>query len=162
MVEKINRGLLDFGLLLRMKDSWGLDAVRLPSEERAAVVMPADSPLAQRETVSLDDLAAAPLLVPATYRESGLLGGERPRSDGGRLNVVAQFDLPYNASRMVRAGMGCAVTLDGLIDTSPGSGLIARPLDVALDMPAYLAWKPFNTRTRACEAFLDRARASFA
>lgn len=162
VVERINRGLLDFGLLLRVKEGWGLEAVRLPSAERAVAVMPADSPLAQRAAVSWDDLADEPLLIPSTYRESGILGGEDPRADGGRLDVAAEFDLPFSASRMVRAGIGCAITLEGLIDTSAESGLTSVPLEVALDMPAYLVWKTLNARTRACEAFLESARKTFA
>lgn len=160
-VEKIERGLLDFGLLLRMRDSWGLDAVRLPSSERAAVIMREDAELAVRETVTLDNLIDQPLVVPSSFRESDILAGERPRSEGGRLNVVAEFGLPYNGSRMVRAGMGYMVTLEGLIETPAGSGLTQRPFERELDMPAYLAWKPFCMRTRACEVFLERAQQAF-
>ena len=160
-VEKIDRGLLDFGLLLRLNDSWGLDAVRLPSKEQIVVITQEDSPLAKREVVELDDLASIPMLIPSSFRESGILGDELPRSEGGRLDVVAEFGLPYNASRMVRAGMGSAVTLEGLIETPPGSGLTTRPLALELDMPTYLAWRPFHTRTHACEAFLERARKAF-
>ena len=161
VAERINRGLLDFGLVLRLDGSWGLDAVRLPTEERAVVIMRDDSPLADRDVVTLDDLAQEDLLAPLSFRKSGLLGGELPRAEGGRLNMVAQFDLPYNASRMVRAGMGCAVSLDGLVATPAGSGLTSRPLEMELDMPSYLVWKPSGMRTRACEAFLEQAREAF-
>lgn len=161
VVEQIEHGLLDFGLLLRVRDRWGLDHVRLPTSESAIVVMRDDSPLATLERVTFDDLVGVPLMVPASYRESGLLGEERLASEGGRLNVVAQFDLSYNASRMVRAGLGCAITLAGTLDARGGEGLVMRPLERELDMPSYLVWKPFQVRTRACDAFLDRAREAF-
>lgn len=157
VAERVNRGLLDFGLTLRVRDHWGLESLRLATGERAEVVMRADCPLAVNETVTLDDLAAFPVLVPESWRESGLLGGERPREDGGRLDVVAEFDLAYNASRMVLAGMGCAVMLAGLLRGREGAGLVTRPLDVCLDMPSYLVWKPTQLRTCACTTFLQRA-----
>ena len=160
-VEKIEHGLEDFGLLMRLNDAWGLHAVELPGAERAAVVMPEDSPLAALSEVSFDDLAGEPLLVPSSYRESGILCGELPTSKGGRLNVVGEFGLPFNGSRMVRAGMGSMITLEGLLETPPGSGLAQRPLKGSIEMHTYVAWKPFCQRTRACEAFLERLQERF-
>lgn len=161
VAERVGHGLLDFGLLLRVRENWGLEALRLPSSERAVLLMRADDPLAGRRSVAFDDLLDTPLLLPSTWAAGGLLGTERPRDEGGRLDVAAMFDLPYSAMRMVLAGMGCAVMLDGLVCTSPESGLAAVPLDIDLDMPSYLAWKPSPYRTRACEAFLDLARATY-
>ena len=162
VVEQIGHGLLDFGLLLRVRDRWGLDHVRLPSTERACVLVREDSPLAELERITLKDLVGVPLMLPATYKESGILGEGRSRDDGGVYDVVALFDLPYNASRMVLAGMGAAVMLDGIVNGRMTEGLTTRPLDVVLDMPSYLVWKPFQLRTRACEAFLERAKEAFA
>lgn len=161
VVEQINHGLLDFGLLLRLRESWGLGSIKLPSAERAVVLMRSDSPLAACEVVTMDELAQVPVMVPASWRESKILGAERPSGDGGRLNVTAEFDLPFNASRMVLAGMGCAVMLEGLIEDRVVEGLETRLLDVEIDMPSYLVWKPFQLRTRACEALLERARDAF-
>ncbi len=161
VVERINRGLLDFGLLLRLGACHGLDLIRLPSNESAGIVVRRDDDLAcgsqAARPLAPADLVGVPLIVPESYAESGLLGGERPRSEGGRLDVVATYTLFYNAARMVRAGLGCAVALEGLADVSPASGLVWRPLDVALDMPSYLVWKP-QLRTQACEAFLEAVR----
>lgn len=161
VVEQIGRGLIDFGLLLRVRDRWGLGSVRLPTNERPVVAMRDDCPLAARESVTFDELVAYPLIVPATWRESGILGDEVPREEGGRLDVVATYGLSYNALRMARAGMGCVVSLAGLEDGRGGDGLVVRPLEETLEMPSYLVWKPFQLRTRACEAFLERARREF-
>lgn len=164
VVERIDRGLLDFGLLLRRGACHGLDMIRLPSNESVGIVARDGDGLVRgpdaARPLAPADLASVPLIVPESYAESGLLGGERPRSEGGRLDVVATYTLFYNAARMVRAGLGCAVALAGLAGVSPASGLVWRPLDVRLDMPSYLAWKP-QLRTRACEAFLETARRLF-
>ena len=162
VVEQIEHGLLDFGLLLRARERWNLSYLQLPTNERAVVLLRADDPLAARPRLRMDDLVAHPLLIPVSWGESDLLGGERPAAEGGRLTVAAQFDLPYNASRMVRAGLGAAVLLAGLVEVIPHSGLVVRPLDTPLDMPSYLAWKPFQLRTRACEDLLARMRATYA
>lgn len=62
---------------------------------------------------------------------------------------------------MGRAGMERAVSLAGLVAANPGSGLAVRPPDVAFSVSSFLAWKPFQQRTRACEAFVERAKAAF-
>ena len=158
VAEQIEHGLVDFGLLLRVNDAWNLDYRKLPTNERAVVVMPEDSPLAEHASLTFDDLGNTPLLIPSSYGRSGLLGGELPRYAGGRLNVVVEFGFSYNATRMVRAGMGAMITLEGLVETPPGSGLVQRPLEIEVEMPSYLAWKPFSAQTRACDAFLERVR----
>lgn len=111
-----------------------------------------------RELIGLEDLPGLPLIVPESYRETGLLGDERPTGEGGRLDFVTTFGLTFNVTRLVAAGMGYAVCLAGLADVSADSGPAFVPLDVRLDLPSYLVWKPFQLRTRACEAFLERMR----
>lgn len=138
-----------------------MDSIRLPTNERAGLVVPAGDPLAGRELIGLEDLPGLPLIVPESYRETGLLGDERPTSEGGRLDFVTTFGLTFNATRLVAAGMGYAVCLAGLADLSADSGLAFVPLDVRLDMPSYLVWKSFQLRTRACEAFLERMREAY-
>ena len=161
VAERIGRGLLDFGLVLRLDACSGLDSLELPTGERAVVVIPAGDPLAEREVIAPSDLAGLPLIVPASAGASRILGDERGEGEGGRLSIVATYNLSYNATRMVRAGLGYAVTLAGLGGVTDEDGLVARPLDVRVDMPAHLVWKPFQLQTRACEAFLDRMRDAF-
>lgn len=156
VAEKVKHGLLDFGLLLRVRDSWNLASLALPTSEKAVVIVPEGHRLAAFDTVTMDDLASIPLLIPASFRESGILHGELPRAEGGRLDVAALYDLPFCATRMVRAGMGCAVSLAGLVETPAGSGLATRPIDIEMDMPAYMVWKPLPMRSAACESFLER------
>lgn len=158
VVEQIRHGLVDFGLLILLHGEWNLGSLRLPTNERPIVVMRESCPLVALERVGIDDLVTERLVLPSGYPEMGFLAREKPRAEGGRLDVAATFGLTYNALRMVRAGIGCAVTLEGLVEDRLGSGLVTRPLAVKLDMPSYLVWKPFQLRTRACEAFLDRAR----
>lgn len=161
VVEQINHGLLDFGLLLRVRERWGLGSLKLPTNERPMALMRTDSPLAKRASLALADLYGQRLIIPSSWRESRILADEAPRSEGGRLDVAAEYDLPYNATRMVLADMGVALMLEGLVEERLAEGLTWCPLDVELDMPSYLVWKPFQLRSRACEAFLQRAQEEF-
>ena len=72
----------------------------------------------------------------------------------GRLNVVATYNLVYNASLLVDEGLGYALTLDKLVNTT-GSRLCFRPLTPALDIGMYLVWKKYQVFSKAAEKFLE-------
>ena len=158
VAEQIDRGLLDFGLLLRRVESEGLSYLQINCQERVGVVVAADSKLAEKPVLTFADLAGEPLLVPNTAPQSGILNGHVGVHQGGDLNVVATYNLVYNAFRMAEAGMGSVITLEGVSDTNSAHGFVFRPLDHEFNMPVYLAWKPLGFRTRACEVFWQRAQ----
>ena len=60
-----------------------------------------------------------------------------------RLNVVATYNLVYNASLLVDEGLGYALTFDGLIHTE-GSDLCFRPLAPQLEAPGSIVWKKYQ------------------
>lgn len=76
-----------------------------------------------------------------------------PGVDPAKLDVVATFNLNYNASILVRSGPGCAITLDGLKNAP---GLIFRPINVESHIPVRVIWKASQAQSRACEAFLQQ------
>jgi hypothetical protein len=75
------------------------------------------------------DLLHMPLFVPSRqYNNSQSdfitwMGG-----DYDNLNIVARYNLIYNAALMVECGLGNAVCIDHLADTSPDSPLTFLPL----------------------------------
>ena len=77
VAENINKGLLDFGLMLRRTKNEGLDYLPLKCKERSVVLFRNESPLAQKDVITLEDLIDIPLLVPSTYIHSGVLGRYR-------------------------------------------------------------------------------------
>ena len=57
------------------------------------------------------------------------------------MNTAVTFNLVYNAAVMVKAGIGYAVTLDKLVDTSEESELCFRPLKPKLESGLDIVWK---------------------
>ena len=60
---------------------------------------------------------------------------------------------------LVEAGVGYAITLDGLADTSPESALCFRPLWPRLESGLDIIWKKYQVFSPAAELFLTRLRA---
>lgn len=151
--ERLDKGLLDFGVLLGDIDETKYNHIQLPMRDVWGVLMPRSSPLAELESVRPRDLWDKPLILSRQVdNKSGLYRwlGREP----DQLNTVATYNLIYNASLMVDEGMGYAFTLDKLVNTT-GSQLCFRPLEPRLELGMYLVWKKYRVFSRAAELFLE-------
>ena len=77
------------------------------------------------------------------------------------MNTVATINLVYNATVMVKAGIGCAVTLDKLVDTSQESLLCFRPLKPKLESGLDIVWKKYQVFSPAADLFLKKLKEKF-
>lgn len=151
--ERLDKGLLDFGILLGDIDKVKYNYMELPMKDTWGVLMQRSSPLAEKDAVSPQDLWDKPLILSRQVdNKSGLYRwlGREP----DQLNTVATYNLIYNASLMVDEGMGYAFTLDKLVNTT-GSQLCFRPLEPRLELGMYLVWKKYRVFSRAAELFLE-------
>lgn len=151
--EQLDKGLLDFGVLLGDIDKMKYHYMELPMKDTWGVLMRRDSPLAQQNTVSPRDLWDKPLILSRQVdNKSGLY--RWLRKEPSELRTVATYNLIYNASLMVDEGMGYAFTLDKLVNTT-GSQLCFRPLHPKLELGMYLVWKKSQIFSKAAELFLQ-------
>lgn len=154
--EQLDKGLLDFGVLLGDIDKVKYRYMELPMRDTWGVLMRRDSPLAHRQTVSPRDLWDKPLILSRQVdNKSGLY--RWLRKEPSELRTVATYNLIYNASLMVDEGMGYAFTLDKLVNTD-GSNLCFRPLAPRLELGMYLVWKRSQIFSKAAELFLAELR----
>lgn len=151
--ERLDKGLLDFGILLGDIDKTKYNYMELPMKDTWGVLMRRSSPLAKKETVSPRDLWDKPLILSRQMdNKSGLYRWLQREPD--QLQTVATYNLIYNASLMVDEGMGYAFTLDKLVNTT-GSQLCFRPLKPKLELGMYLVWKKSQIFSKAAELFLE-------
>ena len=153
--EKLERGLVDFGVMVDLADIAQYSALRLPLSDRWGVLMRRDSPLAAKEAISPADLMGLPLLCSQQMLEKKGVIGQWLRAVG-RLNVRATYNLVYNASLMVQAGIGYAITLEKLINTSGDSALCFRPLVPEVRTPLDLVWKKHAVFSKPSQIFLEK------
>lgn len=156
--EKLDRGLVDFGLVIGPVDEDKYHAIRLPGDDVWGVLMPADHPLAAQAAVCAEDLAGAPLILSHQGSVSSALATWL-HADEQPPRVVLRYDLIYNASHFVARGLGLAIVLDRLIDTRPDSGLAFRPLVPQITAERHLIWKKHQIFSRASREFLRQLRA---
>ena len=160
ILERLDKGLIDFGLLVEPFDTSKYDYIRLPVKDTWGVLMPADSPLACKESVCAEDLWDKPLLISHQTSHSEEMVAWM-RRDFSELNIAVYYDLLYNASKFVKAGFGYAIALDKLINTDNDSCLCFRPLFPALGAGLCIAWKRYQVFSRAAEKFLKQIQIKF-
>lgn len=155
VTEDLDRGLIDFGLLFGSVDTVKYECVKLPYQDTWGVFMRKDSPLANKQFITADDLRNKPLILSRQSYKSGDLKDFFP-ADYEKLNIVSTYNLLYNGSLMVDEGMGYAISLDKLINVSGDSNLCFRPLSPKLTITPSLVWKKYQVFTKAAEKFLQK------
>lgn len=154
LLDKLDKGLLDFGVFLEPVDKVKYNYLKLPAQDILGVLARKDSPLAKKGTITKEDLIDVPLIISRQLREeSSLLRWlDVPLEN---LDVVATYNLVYNASLMVDEGLGYAITLDKLVNTTGDSNLCFMPLTPKITVDMYLMWKKFQIFSKASDAFLE-------
>ena len=157
VMEKLDIGLLDFGVLIEPADIRKYDYLKLPHEDIWGLLMRNDHPLAEYPRIGPNQLENLPLLCSRQTLVENTMEGWLG-FDYEKLNVVATYNLIYNAALMVEEGIGCALALDRLIDTSGERPLCFRPLDPPLTANLNLVWKKRSVFSRAAELFLKQVQ----
>ena len=159
VTEKLDKGLLDFAVLCEKPDVRKYDSILFPEGDVWGLILPEDAPLAKKETIRVDDLAGLPLFTSEQGWEGDIRAWAGTRF--GELHLEGSSRLAYNASLFVREGLGYQLCFEHLVNTSPGSGLVFRPLTPALEVKLYLIWNKYQAFTPLAERFLTQVRASF-
>ena len=161
VMERLDRGTLDFGILIQPVDISRYDSLPLPVKDTWGLILRKDHPLAKKKTVRPADLADLPLLLSKQIlRNEKLTGpiGEWFGEWGDSVKVAGTYNLIFNAALLVREGIGCALGLDKLINRTSQSDLCFRPLNPKLEVGLDIVWKKSRIFSEAAEKFLDRLR----
>lgn len=152
--DRLDKGLIDFALFVGMTDLKKYDYLKLPYHHRWGLILRKDDPLAAHEAVTPEMLMNVPILCSRQAliqnELSGWLG--RPFEE---LNPAGTYNLIYNAAIMVEEGLGCAVCIDKLLDTSGESAVCFRPFEPAIDAELFIAWKKYQFFSAAAGKFLE-------
>jgi DNA-binding transcriptional LysR family regulator len=153
LMDELNNGLIDFALIFTDVDHTLYQSIELPAEDSFGLLMPKNCPLAEKSEIRLSDLEGLPVII-SRAAVSHYAGSEELSS----LNIVATYNLVYNASLLVEDGLGYAICFDKLINTTGDSPLCIRPIMPAMKSTGYLIWKKYQTFSPAVQMFIDRVR----
>ncbi|MGC6589790.1 LysR family transcriptional regulator [Paenibacillus sp. Dod16] len=164
VTERLDKGLLEFGILIQPADLSKYNYINIPAKDVWGVVMRKDSPLAFKDTIQPADLLHVPLICSRQAMKQTFSKNEFAAwfGDGfDKLNVVTTYNLAYNAAIMVEEGIGYAITLDKIVNTSSDSSLCFRPLEPRLESGLNMVWKKHQVFSSAADLFLKEIQAKF-
>lgn len=157
ITERLDKGLIDFGLLFDPTDSRRYSACPLPVFDTWGLLLRRDDPLAEKAEITAGDMPGLPLIISRRVRDGKTLENWLGR-DFDSLNIVSTYNLLYNASLMVEDGLGYALCLDGIINTTGDSPLCFRPLSPSVPAGMSVVWKKYQVFSGAAEKFLELLR----
>lgn len=161
IMERLDKGLLDFGLIIQPADISNYNSLTLPSKDIWGVIMHKKSRLASKKAIKREDLLDEPLIISKQISrrissKGGLAKWLGPNM--GRYNIVARYNLLFNASVMASKHMGYVIGLDGIVDTSPDSALCFKPLMPKLESEMGIIWKKERLFSPQAKLFLTKMK----
>ncbi len=155
--EQLDKGLIDFGVIFGSVDHTKYHSIELPFQDLWGVLMRRDSPLADREEIRPEDLWDKPLII-SDQEDSKETLREWIKKEFSELEIVATYNLLFNASLMVEEGLGYAIVLDKIINTSGNSKLCFRSLTPQKKAGLHIVWKKYQVFSKASEKFMERLK----
>ena len=152
--DRLDKGLVDIGLLLEPIDVTKYDYVRLAQQDTWGLLVRDDHLLAKKASLTADDVASCPLLLPLreNIRAEILhwLGREEKE-----LRIPLFYTLLSNAALMVAEGLGCAFCMDGALAIRSDPRLRFLPLEPRRMTHSVLAWKKNHLFSPAPSLFIQ-------
>lgn len=155
VLEQLDKGLLDFGILIDPIDISKYEYMHLNVTDTWGLLMKSDNPLCQKDHIKLDDLLNIPLISP---RRLGLQHeiSNWVKKDFESLNVIATYNLIYNANLLVKKNFGNAIVLEKLaLNTISTNELCFRPFYPKIEVQFSLVWKKYQIFSKASEKFIE-------
>jgi len=155
ILERLEKGLVDFGVAVGNVDLNRYNSIWLPVVHEVGLIMRKDSPFASLSSIQPDDLQRMPIISP---RNEGLRNsltewmGKRFET----LNVVATFNLIYNAAFLVEEGIGYALCWSRLVNTLGNNALCFIPFEPRIEVNINMVWKKHQIFSKASQKFLEQ------
>lgn len=157
VLDRLDRGLIDFGIVFGSVDHTKYNSISLSYKDTWGVLMRKDSSLAEKKEIVPEDLWDKPLIISHQENQGGLLSNWI-KKEFSELEVIATYNLLFNASLLVEEGLGYAIGLDKIINISDNSLLCFRPLSPKLEEGMSIVWKKYQLFSKASEKFMEKLK----
>lgn len=156
--ERIDRGLLDIGLLTEPVELSRYEFLRLQERDRWGIITYEGSPLAVKKEITVGDLKGLPLMLPRRTEVQKNLAywfGEQANN----LNIFATYNLIGNAIPLVSQGLCHVLALECAVMRY--QSICFRPLAPDLITSSVLVWKKHQPSSEAVRRFIQEITIRF-
>ncbi|SUP43278.1 LysR family transcriptional regulator [Veillonella criceti] len=156
VLEQLDKGILDFAFIMDYEESTKYDSLKIPTVDHWGLLIPKKDALSQRDSLCLDDLFGLPLIC---SRQNMMI--DFPRwfgNQANKLQIIATYNLLYNAAIMVRENVGYALTYDKITNTALDSKLTFVPLVDVNASAMFCLWRKQHTFSNVAHLFLNELK----
>lgn len=159
VMNDLEKGLLDFGVVVEPSMSKQYEYLLLPYVDYWGVLMKEDDPLAQEDAITPHMLYHKPLIIStqAHMNQEFFSWWNNPDEP---MQISSYISLLYNGSLLVQSGVGYLLALDRIISPCQANGLAFRPLSPTLTSRTYLTWKKDRPLSHTAHYFLNQLKES--
>lgn len=156
ILDKVDKGILDFGLVIDPVEKQKYDYIRLPQIDHWGILVNKTHPLFNKKTVTAKDIEDTPLLI----SNQSLVDTQLSEWLGKNLdhfNIIGTYNLLYNASLLAKEGVASVLCIDNIVNTT-NTTLTFIPFSPALTANINIVWKKNQVFSSAAKEFLRRLK----
>lgn len=154
IIENIENGLIDIGVVLEPVNLEKLDFMRLNKKERWGLLVRKDSFLARKDYVNKEDLIGIPLIDTSGQGTRGFFR-DWAKEVYNQLHFNSSSELTPATSILVKKGIGNAIIIEGSMRTVNSDELCFIPFYPELITSSLIVWKKYNTFGLTISKFID-------
>jgi DNA-binding transcriptional LysR family regulator len=159
--DEMERGLIDVGLLLEPIDMDKYEYIRIHVPERYVAIVRKEDPLAQFESINIQQLAGRDLLLPSRAGvQNELISWLQDSYDPKRIRFSS--NLPMGFMMMLEHQNIVAFAVEGSVAMYNKSQIKVVPFQNGIVRQPVLAWKRNQPFTQATKTFIEFCRAQLA
>ncbi len=158
--QKIDKGLLDIGILLTPTNVENYESINLSLTERWGILMLKNSPLAEKNSIDQEEIADLPLITPVR----SIVKNKITSFFGDfydELNFIATYNLIYNAFLLVENGLGYAIAIESVLESHEHDKICFRPFSQEFTSNCLFIWKKSKIFNSTTVAFINLVKETY-
>lgn len=152
VMRDLNNGISELGIIMGYSDDRHYNSMQLPEMTRWGLLIKKESPYIKQRYITTDDFQHMRLILPLQKQDTGFLNSWF-EDKIEKVNIVARYNLINNAVLLVKAGVGNALCLDGIVNLD--NDLIFLPLYPQLTSPMNIIWRKNDPLTTPARYLLE-------
>ncbi|MCD7951006.1 MAG: LysR family transcriptional regulator [Erysipelotrichaceae bacterium] len=151
--ERLDQGLIDFGILLEPVEIEKYDFIRLPYKETWGLVVSKNNSLSCKEHIVSNDLIGIPLSLPNRQAVQSEFTSWF-HNDYDKLNIVASGNFMTNLISLIEADICSSISVKGAFNKHNMDTIRFVPLYPELSTGTVLVWKKHQSMSSLMQHFI--------
>lgn len=160
IIEKIEKGIVDIGVVLEPIDISKYDFIKLSQKEKWGLLVNIKNPLAEKNEISLNDFFSYPIILP----KRGAVQNEILNWFSEKMinpNITAFYNLLSNVVILVEKELGCAVCMEGALSIKNNKNIKFIPFNPEKTTNGVIIWKKNKILSPCVSLFIEEIKNAY-